>query len=238
MLVSKTKPRNLTEKNNASSEDRAVFFISDRTGITAEVLGNSLLTQFESLSFKKITIPFIDTPEKAEGTLQSINQENDKNNLRPIVFATIINDEIREIIAESKGYTIDFFKTFIGPLELILENRSSGIVGLSHSIKDTEEYHTKMDALNFALAYDDGVNIENYQHADLILVGVSRSGKTPTSIYKSLLHNYSIQYKRKEVRYRTTTTKSVKKKSTTYNTHRMIQPRNPTNQPNLYHRIG
>lgn len=186
MLVVKKNTLNKTEKGSNTSSDRAVFFVSDGTGITAEALGNSLLTQFDNISFSKTTMPFIDTVEKAENLVKTINEVDYQEQLRPIIFSTIIDDEIRAIIESSKGFILDIFSTYIGPLEMALGEKSSHTVGLSHSIKNQDEYTKKMNALNFTLSHDDGVNTQNYSKAELILVGISRTGKTPTSIYLAM----------------------------------------------------
>lgn len=165
---------------------RTVFFISDRTGITAETLGHSLITQFEDFQFEQITLPFVDTLEKAHDANARIAQAHAEDGARPVIFATIIQDDVREVIQQSEGFTMDFVQTFIGPLEAELGEQSSHTVGRSHGVKDQKEYNLRIESVNFALQFDDGMKPKGYDRADVILVGVSRSGKTPTCLYMAM----------------------------------------------------
>lgn len=165
---------------------RTAFFISDGTGITAETLGQSLLAQFEAVSFTKLTRPYIDSAEKARAMVQQINHAAEKDGARPIIFDTVVNHEIRDILAESSGFMIDIFSTFLAPLEAELQGRSSYSVGKSHSIASSTHYMERIEAVNFALDNDDGARTHYYDKADLILVGVSRCGKTPTCLYMAM----------------------------------------------------
>jgi regulator of PEP synthase PpsR (kinase-PPPase family) len=167
---------------------RTAFFISDRTGITAEMLGHSLLTQFEGFEFTRETIPFVDTPEKAQAVAQRIREKIAQDQCSPIVFSTIINEELRQLSSVEEVLTIDFFKIFIGPLEKELNTQSSHTEGKSHGIVDFEEYKNRIDAINFAMNHDDGVLPKNLDEADVIVTGISRSGKTPTCLYLALLY--------------------------------------------------
>ncbi|MBS0290479.1 MAG: kinase/pyrophosphorylase [Proteobacteria bacterium] len=163
---------------------RTVFFISDRTGITAENLGLSLISQFESINFIQITLPFVDTIEKAIAATQRINDHGQIHNEKPIVFATIVNPDIRKILQNSHACYLDFFHTFIPILEKELNLTSSNVMGLSHGVNHA--YNTRIEAVNFALNYDDGARTSGYDRADVILIGVSRCGKTPTSLYLAM----------------------------------------------------
>src|SRR3989344_7272780 len=165
---------------------RTAFFISDGTGITAETLGQSLLAQFENITFTKLTRPYIDTAEKARAMVQQINNAAEKDGGRPIIFDTLVNQEIRDILAESNGFMIDIFSSFLAPLEHELMSRSSYSVGKSHSISHNTNYMERIEAVNFALDNDDGARTHYYDKADLILVGVSRCGKTPTCLYMAM----------------------------------------------------
>jgi regulator of PEP synthase PpsR (kinase-PPPase family) len=167
---------------------RTAFFISDRTGITAEMLGHSLLTQFEGVEFTRETIPFVDTPEKAQAVAQRIREKMAQDACNPIVFSTIINEELRQLSSVAGVLTVDFFQVFIGPLEKELHTKSSHTEGKSHGIVDFEEYKNRIDAINFAMNHDDGNLPKNLDEADVIVTGVSRSGKTPTCLYLALLY--------------------------------------------------
>ncbi len=165
---------------------RQAFFISDGTGITAETLGHSLLAQFESINFEQTTLPYIDSTEKAQEVTNKLNKISLETGLKPIVFDTIVNQDIREVISKADAFKVDIFATFLSPLEKELQIESSYSVGKSHAGGDNAGYKSRINAVNFALDNDDGSKIKHYGEADIILIGVSRSGKTPTCLYLAL----------------------------------------------------
>ena len=165
---------------------RTAFFISDRTGITAEMLGHSLLKQFENLSFTETTLPYLDTLEKASAAVTQINQSAIIDGIRPLVFSTLVNLEIQSILKSANALHLDCFNIFIKPLERELGMRSSLTVGLSHRADEIIDYYQRIESVNYSLAHDDGISVKDSQQADIILVGVSRSGKTPTCLYLAL----------------------------------------------------
>jgi [pyruvate, water dikinase]-phosphate phosphotransferase / [pyruvate, water dikinase] kinase len=171
---------------SVASEIRPVFFVSDRTGITAENLGHALLTQFTSIKFEHHSLPFIDSEEKARSAATAINQSAQASGCKPLVFSTLVDETFRTIIADTQSHVIDFFGTFINTLEMELHTQSSHAEGLSHGISNEVVYMSRMDAINFALKNDDGVSTKEYKNADVILIGVSRSGKTPTCLYLAM----------------------------------------------------
>ncbi len=164
---------------------RAVFFVSDQTGVTAETMGHSLLTQFEGLEIRAATLPFVSSIDKAEEALRKIHAAGAESGLRPIIFGTLVQDEIREVFKRSDALFLDFFDAFVGPMERELGTRSSHSAGRAHGMADSAAYATRIDATNYALANDDGSN-RDYGRADVVLVGVSRSGKTPTCLYLAM----------------------------------------------------
>ena len=165
---------------------RSVFFVSDRTGITAEALGRSLMSQFDGSGFRQVTLPFIDSPEKATEAVARINAAAREDGVRPVVFSTMVQDDLRAVFHGSEALCLDFFDTFIGPLERELKMKSSHTAGRAHASADDAAYIRRIDAVNFVLANDDGVTTRHYPEADVVLVGVSRSGKTPTCLYLAL----------------------------------------------------
>jgi len=166
---------------------RTVFFLSDRTGITAEMLGNSLLTQFEDFAFHRVTIPFVDSPEKVGDAIREVNATAEREEQRPIVISSVVDEGMSETIRrEANALTLDLFQVFIQPLETELAAKSSHAAGRSHGIANSHEYFARMEAINFTQAHDDGVATRELPKAQVILVGVSRCGKTPTSLYLAL----------------------------------------------------
>jgi len=165
---------------------RTVFFVSDGTGITVEMLGHSLLTQFDGIEFDQMTVPFVDSVAKAQACVTRINEASVSGNGRPVVFTTLVNAEIRETVRKAEAFVLDFFESFLDPLEAEFGAKSTHTIGRSHSARDEKGYTHRIDAINFALAHDDGASSRDLDKADVILVGVSRSGKTPTSLYLSL----------------------------------------------------
>ncbi len=165
---------------------RTVFFISDQTGVTAETLGHSLLTQFDGVDFTQVTLPFVDTLDKATRAADRVNQAAFESGVRPIVFMSLMQDELREILTTLNALVLDFFQAFLAPLEAELQAKSSHTLGRAHGMFDVKSYNLRIDATNFAMAADDGHAVRAYEQADLILIGVSRSGKTPTCLYLAL----------------------------------------------------
>ena len=168
------------------SQERTVVFVSDGTGITAETLGHSVLSQFEGIRFKQIRIPFIDSEVKAISARQKINDIAKYDGQKPIVFSTLVNTVINDVVKQADGVFMDLFLTFVEPLEKELNIKSTHRIGRSHTIADNEQYKNRIEAINYTLAHDDGQTHKDLQAADVILVGVSRSGKTPTSLYLAM----------------------------------------------------
>ena len=174
---------------------RTVFFVSDQTGVTAETMGHSLLTQFDGLEFSAVTLPFISTVDKAEEAVTRIDAQARKDGARPVVFSTLVNDDVREIVMRADCLYLDFFEAFLGPMEQELGQASSHALGRAHGMTDMAAYTARINATNFALANDDGSANRDYERADVILVGVSRSGKTPTCVYMALQYGvYAANY--------------------------------------------
>jgi regulator of PEP synthase PpsR (kinase-PPPase family) len=174
---------------------RTVFFVSDHSGVTAETMGHSMLTQFEGLAFQAVTLPFINSVEKAKDARTVINATAANDGVRPVIFSTLVRDAEREIVKASDGLFLDFFDAFLGPLEAELSLKSSHALGRAHGMFDAAAYMTRIDATNFALANDDGGTSRDYDRADVILLGVSRTGKTPTCLYLALQYGiYAANY--------------------------------------------
>jgi [pyruvate, water dikinase]-phosphate phosphotransferase / [pyruvate, water dikinase] kinase len=164
---------------------RPVFYVSDGTGITAETIGHSLLTQFNGVEFDTRRIAFVDSVEAAEAAVAEIRKAGVAAGCRPVVVNTVVDPDLNNLLAESGALMLDLFAPFIAPLEEELGVRREGRVGHAHGLVDFAAYEQRINATNYALTHDDGIDI-HYDDADVILVGVSRSGKTPTCLYMAL----------------------------------------------------
>lgn len=165
---------------------RTVFLVSDGTGVTVETLGHSLLSQFESLEFRYVIIPFVTTEAKAREAVERINAEAENNAITPVVFSSLVNESIREIVAAAEALVLDFFTAFLSRLEQALGTASSHAAGRAHGMGSSSGYLSRIDAVNFSLATDDGLQPDRYREAQVILIGLSRVGKTPTCLYMAL----------------------------------------------------
>ncbi len=174
------------------SQQRSVFIISDHTGITAEIIGKSLLSQFPGEAFAFVSLLFVDTPEKVRNAVNRIRQAWKTSNLRPLVFSTLTDAGARAELATSNALVMDVYGHFLGQLIGELGRPATPVRGQSHSASDQDAYHARIDAVNYSLASDDGLSTEKYERADLILVGVSRCGKTPTSLYMAMQYGLKV----------------------------------------------
>lgn len=175
----------MTTSSPVPTGPRTVFIVSDGTGITAETFSHSILAQFET-RFRNVRIPFVDTIEKAHLAVRRINDAFDTEGVRPIVFTTLVDPAANQVLRTSRGMILNMFQTFIEPLENELGLKSTHAIGRLHQNADTEAYKNRIEAINFSLMHDDGQSHKNLAEADVILVGVSRSGKTPTSLYLAM----------------------------------------------------
>lgn len=165
---------------------RSIFFISDHTGITAETLGHTLLTQFDGVTFQEVSCTFVASESRAREVADLLRESAKETGKRPIVFSTLVDAALRGIIAQSGALVIDLFEWGIPALENELGMKAGHALGRSHGMGDVHRYHWRIEAVNFALAADDGGALERYSRADVILLGVSRSGKTPTCVYLAM----------------------------------------------------
>ncbi|MCX7234428.1 MAG: kinase/pyrophosphorylase [Burkholderiales bacterium] len=166
--------------------NRTVFFISDGTGITAETFGRAILAQFET-KFRQVRMPFMDSVDKAHQAVRQINHAVVVDGKKPIVFTTLVNAEILRVIRDGcQGMLLDMFGTFVQPLEAELQVTSNHRIGRFSDASKSKEYQSRIEAINFSLAHDDGQSNLDLEQSDVILVGVSRSGKTPTSLYLAM----------------------------------------------------
>ncbi len=165
------------------ARDRTVFIVSDGTGITAENFAHAVLTQFEGVRLVQERLPFVDDEQKAREAVLRINDAFRRDGNRPIVFSTLVNMQINAIVHEATAMHLDLFQQFVAPLEQELHVKSTHTVGRTHTGASSQAYKDRMEAINYAMAHDDGQTNKDLDTADVILIGVSRSGKTPTSLY-------------------------------------------------------
>jgi hypothetical protein len=168
------------------AQKRTAFFVSDRTGITAEMLGHSLLTQFDEVPFNEVTLPFVDSVDKAHEAVRRINEQATHDGTRPIVISTLARTEIAQVVGTANALFLDCFEIFISPLERELGKSASHVIGRTHNVSDFVNYHHRIESVNYTLSHDDGLSSRELGDADVILIGVSRSGKTPTCLYLAM----------------------------------------------------
>ena len=173
--------------NFANSQSlRSVFFISDGTAITSETLGRSILSQFPNVPFETRVIPYVDTLDRADEAVNQINLAHQRDVVKPLVFDTIVDPVIRERINGADAFNLDIYEGLISKIADEIKVQPAPHTGHAHGDVDSENYKSRIDAVHFALDNDDGARTTHYDAADIILIGVSRSGKTPTSLYLAL----------------------------------------------------
>lgn len=168
--------------------DRTAFFVSDGTGITAETFGHSVLQQFDGLRIRQVRLPFIDTVEKAEEAVTRINHQQLVDGRRPVVFSTLVDPRINEIVRTANALFLDLIATFVDPLETEFGVKSTHTIGRFHAVAESDRYKQRIEAIHFSMAHDDGQLHKDLEQSDVIFVGVSRCGKTPTSLYLAVQH--------------------------------------------------
>ena len=173
--------------NFANSQSlRSVFFISDGTAITSETLGRSILSQFPTVPFETRVIPYVDTLDRADEAVNQINLAHQRDGVKPLVFDTIVDPVIRERINGADAFNLDIYEGLISKIADEIKVQPAPHTGHAHGDVDSENYKSRIDAVHFALDNDDGARTTHYDATDIILIGVSRSGKTPTSLYLAL----------------------------------------------------
>ena len=165
---------------------RSVYFVSESTGITAEAYGHSLLSQFDRARFSIRYTPFINTRDKAQALVNEFAHRAEAEGKKPLVFATMVDEEINAVLKHSECHYFELFDRFMPDLIEAIGLEPSRQSGISHGQNNPENYEARIDTINYALNNDDGMRLNKFDQADVILVGVSRSGKTPTCLYLAL----------------------------------------------------
>ncbi len=170
---------------------RTAFFVSDRTGKTAESIGQSLMSQFDEFEFEQRNFSFVTTKSEAQIVANEIRQNNELTGQQPLVFSTLVDGELQAIIAATGACVISLFNAFIEPLENSLQTKSSHTMGKVHEEFDDKDYKGRIDSIDFTLSHDDGLKTEQFDQADIVVLGVSRTAKTPTCLYLAM--NFSLK---------------------------------------------
>ena len=163
------------------------FFVSDSTGITAETLGSTLLTQFPAQRFERHTVPFLTTADHAQQVAARIDAVAGTGRAT-VVFSTVVDPHLRGILEASAGFFVDLFGSHIHQLEAALHTTANLQPGRAHGLGDALRYQSRMSAVEYAMEHDDGQSVRALERAQLILIAPSRCGKTPTSMYLALQH--------------------------------------------------
>jgi hypothetical protein len=169
-----------------AKDKRTAFFISDGTGLTVEAIGHSLLAQFRDQQVEQVTLPYVDSAEKLQRALEKIEKAAAESGLQPIIITSIVSDQIRQQLHQSSALMLDVFESYLAPLANLFGRDPTQAVGISHGIANDRRYGERIEAVHFAMDNDDGKRTREFERADIILVGVSRSGKTPTCLYLAL----------------------------------------------------
>ena len=167
--------------------DRHVFYISDGTAITAEVLGHAVMSQFP-VTISSITLPFVENESRARAVKDQIDAIYQQTGVRPLVFYSIVLPEIRSIILQSEGFCQDIVQALVAPLQHEMKLDPTPIAHRTHGLNpgNLNKYDARIAAIDYTLAHDDGISLRNLDQAQVILLGVSRCGKTPTSLYLAM----------------------------------------------------
>lgn len=164
---------------------RVVFCVSDHTGLTAETYAHSIVSRFRGVEATYETRPFVDDHEKLTDVVAEIDSIA-REGPRPIVFSTLTDPEMSRVLSTANGLVLGLFDGFVEQLSAELGQEAATTVGMYHGIGDVGSYQVRMDALDFTLTTDDGLGMDRYQLADIIVIGASRVGKTPTCLYLSM----------------------------------------------------
>jgi hypothetical protein len=166
-------------------KNHSVFCVSDHTGVTVEAVAKSVLAQFPALEFSLIALPFIDSLEKAQAAAARIAASSDA-----LVFSTLTDPALRAVLRDSRVSVFDVFDLIAPAVEHALGQAATPSGGRTHGMANN--YESRIDAVNFSLALDDGLQPQRLDQADLILVGVSRVGKTPSALYLALQYGLRV----------------------------------------------
>ncbi|KAB2113205.1 posphoenolpyruvate synthetase regulatory kinase/phosphorylase PpsR [Vibrio alginolyticus] len=169
-----------------NNQSRDVFYVSDGTAITCETLGHVVLGQFPFIPNEK-TFPFVESQDKATDVVKEIETSYQRNGVKPLVFFSIVVPKVREMLLEAPAYSYDVLESIVQKVQDDIQMAPKPKLQRSRSVgKDSDTYFDRIAAIEYTLAHDDGITLKGLEQADIILLGVSRSGKTPTSLYMAM----------------------------------------------------
>lgn len=161
------------------SSERLVYVISDSVGETAELVVKAGLSQFNSQDYKISRIPYVEDQQTIDETLQLAIENNG------LIGFTLVNPALRNYLNDQarklKIEAIDIMGPMISAMERVFKKEPRLEAGLVHKLD--EDYFKRVEAIEFAVKYDDGRDPRGIARADIILIGVSRTSKTPLSQY-------------------------------------------------------
>ncbi|EPQ8525271.1 posphoenolpyruvate synthetase regulatory kinase/phosphorylase PpsR [Vibrio vulnificus] len=167
-------------------QSRDVFYVSDGTAITCETLGHVVLGQFPFVANEK-TFPFVESEEKLTELIKHIEISFQTNGIKPLVFFSLVLPDLKARLMESPAYCYDVLESIVQRVKDDIQMEPTPKLQRSRSVgKDTDTYFDRIAAIEYTLAHDDGISLKGFELADIILLGVSRSGKTPTSLYMAM----------------------------------------------------
>ncbi|EOX4455206.1 pyruvate, water dikinase regulatory protein [Vibrio antiquarius] len=169
-----------------NNQSRDVFYVSDGTAITCETLGHVVLGQFPFIPNEK-TFPFVESQDKVADVVKEIETSYQRNGVKPLVFFSIVVPDVREMLLEAPAYSYDVLESIVQKVQDDIQMAPKPKLQRSRSVgKDSDTYFDRIAAIEYTLAHDDGITLKGLKQADIILLGVSRSGKTPTSLYMAM----------------------------------------------------
>lgn len=169
-------------------QKRTVFFVSDRTGMTTQMLGHSLLAQFDSVPMEEVTLPFVDSLERAKAAVDLINHREQADGIRPLVFSTIVSQEVAHAVSCARALYLDCCNVFMNALERELGVKASHTTSHSDRANDFSNRHARLEAINYALRHDHFRVPADFSGADIVVIGVERVGKTPLCLHLAVMH--------------------------------------------------
>lgn len=152
-------------------KSKEIYYVSDSTGILATNLGQALICQFPEINFHEEKFPFIKTAAEAKKTIDYIVKTS--SGRQPIIFSTLVDPGIRKIFDHPEVNLFDVCEVFLGRLETCLEAKALLLPGFSRQVDDIS-MAKRVAAIHYCLEHDDGTKLDEYDEADVIMLGVGQ----------------------------------------------------------------